>query len=249
MTQAEQYKQQQRRISQLEAAAARLMVWHHINSTSGHDKRAKNILRSIDRMDKVDKPVTARKLTAEFDSGGYASKEIVSLDSICKSYGSKTILSDLSLKINRNERIALIGANGCGKTALLKMIMGEEQPDSGEIKISPSIKPAYMSQIITFEDMNATVLDTLRYTTDVPVEKARNILDMTRPVAIQKEKNAQKNPAPKEKPRIRTEKPDSVKAGVSTEKLIHDAEIELEKMNAAIESALDRADFPKLNSL
>ena len=310
LTQAEQYKQQQRRISQLEAAAARLMVWHHINSTSGHDKRAKNILRSIDRMDKVYKPAAARKLTAEFDGGGYASKEIVSLDSVCKSYGSKVILSDLSLKIRRNERIALIGANGCGKTTLLKMITGEEQPDSGIVKVSPSIKPAYMSQIITFEDMDATVLDTLRYAADVPAEKARNILagfhfqaadvnkkvgvlsggeksrlklcmmmqehinfllldeptnhldiasrewiesaladfdgtmlfvshdryflgkfteqvwsmdggvitkygcgfdeylEMTRPAAIQKEKTAHKNPAPKEKPRIRTEKPD-----------------------------------------
>jgi len=177
LTQAEQYKQQQRKISQLEVAIKRQRVWADMNpSNTGLAKRALAMEKRLEQMDKVEKPVTARKLTAEFDSGGYASKEIVTFDSVCKSYGAKVILNDLSLKICRNERIALIGANGCGKTTLLKMIMGEEHPDGGEVKVSVSVKPAYMSQIITFDDMAATVLDTLRYTADVSVEKARSIL-------------------------------------------------------------------------
>ena len=82
----------------------------------------------------------------------------------------------MNLKINRNERIALIGANGCGKTTFLKMIMGEEKPDNGEIKVNLSVRPAYLSQIIVFDDINATVLDTLCYAAGVSVEKARSIL-------------------------------------------------------------------------
>jgi len=177
LTQAELYKQQQRKIRQLETAIKRQRVWAAINpSNTGLAKRALAMEKRVEQMDKVDKPVTARKLTAAFDSGGYAAKEIVSFGSVYKSYGAKAILNDLSLKIHREERIALVGANGCGKTTLLKMITGEEQPDSGEIKVSISVKPAYMSQIITFDDMDATVLDTLRYAADVPVEKARSIL-------------------------------------------------------------------------
>jgi len=177
LTQAEQYKQQQRKIRQLEIAIKRQRVWAAINpSNTGLAKRALAMEKRIEQMDKVDRPAAARKLTAEFDSGGYAAKEIVSFDSVCKSYGAKVILDGLSLKIHRNERIALVGANGCGKTTLLKMITGEERPGSGEIKVSASVKPAYMSQIITFDDMDATVLDTLRYAADVSVEKARSIL-------------------------------------------------------------------------
>jgi len=177
LTQAELYKQQQRKIQQLEAAAKRQRVWAAINpSNTGLAKRALAMEKRIEQMDKVDRPVTERRLTAEFDSAGYAAKVIVSFDSVRKGYGAKELLRDLSLTIHRNDRIALVGANGCGKTTLLKMIAGEELPNSGEIKVSPSVKAAYLSQIITFEDMDATVLDTLRYAADVSVEKARSIL-------------------------------------------------------------------------
>ena len=100
----------------------------------------------------------------------------MSLDLVRKSYGSNVLLDDVSLSIGRNDRIALIGANGCGKTTLLKMIMGEETCDSGIIKVSSNIRIAYMSQIIVFDDENATVLDTLRNISPLPEEKLRSIL-------------------------------------------------------------------------
>ena len=170
ISQLEQYERQQKEIKRIEERA-KWFVEQNRFTTKHHA-----ILSRIDHMEKIDKPVAAQKLTAEFDSGSYASKEIVSFDSVNKSYGTKLILSGLSLKIRRNERIALIGANGCGKTTLLKMITGEEQPDCGEVKLSPSVKAAYMSQIITFDDMEATIVDTLRHKTGASADKARNIL-------------------------------------------------------------------------
>jgi len=176
-SQAEQYKQQQKKIEQLETAIKRQRVWAAINpSNTGLAKRALAMEKRIEQMDKVDKPVTSKKMTEDFNSGGYAAKEVVSLDSVSKSYGSNMILDNVSLSIGRNERIALIGANGCGKTTLLKLIMGEETCDSGIVKVSSNIKIAYMSQIIVFDDENATVLDTLRNTTALPEEKLRSIL-------------------------------------------------------------------------
>ncbi|MDR1001640.1 MAG: ATP-binding cassette domain-containing protein [Clostridiales bacterium] len=177
LTQAEQYKQQQRKITQLEVAIKRQRVWAAINSSNtGLAKRALAMEKRIEQMDKVEKPIAERALTSGFDSGGYASKVIVSFEAVSKRYGSKPILNDASLCISRNDRIALVGANGCGKTTLLKMIMGEEQSDSGEIKISPSAKPAYMSQIIEFENEEATVLDTLRFGLGLSEEKSRSVL-------------------------------------------------------------------------
>jgi len=169
-SQSEQYERQQKEIKRIEDRA-KWFVEQNQFTTKHHV-----ILSRIDHMEKIEKPITSRKLTAEFDSGGYASKDIISINSVCKSYGEKVIVDDLSLKIFRNEHIAFIGPNGCGKSTLLKMIMDEEPCDSGEIKISPSVKLAYMSQIITFDDMNATILDTLQYGLDIPVGRARNIL-------------------------------------------------------------------------
>jgi len=177
LTQAEQYKQQQRKISQLEDAIKRQRVWAQINpSNTGLAKRALAMEKRIEQMDKVEKPTTTRKLTAEFDSGGHAAKEIVHFESVSKGYDENVLLFDLDLKIRRNDHIALVGANGCGKSTLLKMITGEEQPDNGNLLISSNIKIGYMPQIILFEDMSATVLDTLRGQISMPEEKARRIL-------------------------------------------------------------------------
>jgi ATPase subunit of ABC transporter with duplicated ATPase domains len=139
-------------------------------------KRAFGIEKRIEQMEKVDKPATSRKMTDDFNSGGYAAKVVVSLDSVYKSYGSNTLLSGVTLNIERNDRIALIGANGCGKTTLLKMIMGEESSDGGEVKVSSNIRIAYMSQIIVFDDENITVLNALRNVSDLPEDKIRSIL-------------------------------------------------------------------------
>lgn len=176
-TQAEQYKQQQRKIEQLETAIKRQRVWAAINpSNTGLAKRALAMEKRIEQMEKVDRPTTSRKMTDDFDSGHHAAKIVVSFDSVHKSYSSNPLLNDVSLNIERNDRIALIGANGCGKTTLLKMITGEELSDRGEVKVSSNIKIAYMSQIIVFDDENTTVLNTLRNVSNHPEEKIRSIL-------------------------------------------------------------------------
>ncbi len=177
LTQNELYKQQQRKTNQLEAAIKRQRVWAAINpSNSGLAKRALAMEKRIEQMDKVEKPKTDRKLTTEFDSGGHAAKEIVSFDSVKKSFGGKVLFSDVFLKIRRNDRIALVGENGCGKTTLIKIIMSQEQPDTGDVKVSTNVRCGYMPQTISFENDNATVLETFCLETGDTQEKARSTL-------------------------------------------------------------------------
>ena len=177
LTQAEQYKQQQRKISQLEAAIKRQRVWMDMNrQNSGLAKRALAMERRIEQMDKIEKPATTKKLTEEFSAGGYLAKEAVLLEGVYKGYDGKRLMEDIILSIARNDRIALIGENGCGKTTLIKLITGEEPSDSGMVKVSSNVKIAYMPQIIRFDNKNATILETLRYTFDLTEEKARSIL-------------------------------------------------------------------------
>ena len=178
LTQAELYKQQQRKIQQLEVAIKRQRVWAAINpSNTGLAKRAQAMERRIQQMDKVDRPQTAKKMTEEFTLSGHAAKAVVRLENVHKSY-DKPLLGDITLTVERGDHVAIVGANGCGKTTLVKMIMGEEPADAGIVHVSPAMKIAYMPQIVTFENEQATVLDTLRYATDPPIaeEKARSIL-------------------------------------------------------------------------
>jgi len=167
----EQYERQQKEIKRIEDRA-KWFVENNRFTTKHHA-----ILSRLDHMEKIEKPITHRKVAEDFiNNDAHAAKQAVSLERVYKSYGANVLMHDVNLGINRGDRIALIGANGCGKTTLLKMIMGEETCDSGTVKVSSNMKIAYMSQIILFEDENATVLETLRNATGLPEDKARSIL-------------------------------------------------------------------------
>lgn len=174
---SELYEQQQKKIKQLEAAAKRLHEWGKLNpSNAGLHKRAFAIEKRIEQMDKAEKPVESKKIREEFNDAGFAGKEIVSFNRVNKAYGNKAIVNDLELKVYRNDSIALIGANGCGKSTLMKMIMGIELPDSGKIKTGLSTRIAYLPQIIEFVNSDATVLEILCREIGSGEDKARNIL-------------------------------------------------------------------------
>ena len=168
--QSEQYERQQKEIKRIEDRAA-WFVQNNRFTTKHHA-----ILSRLDHMEKIEKPTTTRKITEDFNSGGHAAKEVLLLESVYKSYGSNVLMEDLSLSITRNDRIALIGPNGCGKTTLIKLIMGQEPSDSGVVKLSSNIKIAYMSQIVVFDDENATVLETAQNAIGLLEAPTRNIL-------------------------------------------------------------------------
>ena len=71
----------------------------------------------------------------------------ISLNKINKNYGFNSVLKELSFDIKTNDRVALIGSNGCGKTTTLRLIMGEETPDNGSISIRKGSTIGYLHQI------------------------------------------------------------------------------------------------------
>lgn len=73
-------------------------------------------------------------------------KKIIEISNISKAYGSKVLINDFSYILLRNDRLGIIGPNGCGKTTLLNMIMGNIKPDNGEIEIGDTVKIGYFSQ-------------------------------------------------------------------------------------------------------
>src|SRR5687768_18487146 len=69
-----------------------------------------------------------------------------------KTYGIQPILQDVSFSINNNERVGLIGPNGCGKTTLMRILAGIEQPDSGTISSTrPNLRIGYLAQGMDFD--------------------------------------------------------------------------------------------------
>jgi ATP-binding cassette subfamily F protein 3 len=72
---------------------------------------------------------------------------MLSIQQLSKSFGVETILSQISFTVNAGERVGLVGPNGCGKTTLLRIIAGQERPDSGSVRFSPgSLRVGYLPQ-------------------------------------------------------------------------------------------------------
>ena len=89
-------------------------------------------------------------------------KTTVELHDITKGYGSRTLFEDFTYIFLKNDRIGIVGNNGCGKSTLMKLIMGVEQPDAGEIVIGQTVRLGYFSQENEYMDMSLRVIDYIR---------------------------------------------------------------------------------------
>jgi ATP-binding cassette subfamily F protein uup len=85
---------------------------------------------------------------------------ILSLENICKNYGSDPLFENVTIGLEANEKIGIIGANGSGKTTLLRIIAGMETPDTGRVTLADGRVLAFLSQNQPFDE-NATVLETI----------------------------------------------------------------------------------------
>ena len=156
-----QYLKEQAKIQQLEKAAEQMHLWAFMGNDALH-KRAFSMEKRIQRMRTVSKPTGPRRWTAASPAGS-SGAEVLQLKGISKAFGSRTLFSDVYLRVEGGERIAFLGENGAGKTTLLNMITGGEPVDSGIIRMGPAIRAAYLPQIIHFEHPERSLLDTMLY--------------------------------------------------------------------------------------
>lgn len=89
-------------------------------------------------------------------------KKTIELHHVSKSFGEKKVIDDFDYIILRNQRLGIIGPNGCGKSTLMKMIAGILKPDAGEIEWGDTIKIGYFAQEVPDMDRNLRVIDYIR---------------------------------------------------------------------------------------
>ena len=170
-----QYLKEQAKIQQLEKAAEQMHLWAFMGNDALH-KRAFSMEKRIERMRTTQKPTKARKLEARFQSREFKGDEVLQIKGLAKSFGEKHLFSDVYLRCEGGERIALLGENGTGKTTLLNIFTGSEKPDSGSVRLGPSVKAAYLPQVIHFDHPERSILDTMLYELDITPQSARNRL-------------------------------------------------------------------------
>lgn len=131
-------------------------------TVSRNVRAAEEQLRRIEE-DSIPKPPELLHINSRFQNGEMASQEVITLAHVSKSFGERILFDDLHLIISSNARILLMGPNGAGKTTLLKIMMGHEKPDSGMVRLSPSVRVGYLAQEPENFDLDKTVIETYRY--------------------------------------------------------------------------------------
>jgi ATP-binding cassette subfamily F protein uup len=119
--------------------------------------RALESLRN-ERTNRLDRQGKAK---FSFEEASKSGKLVASLEGVNLSYGDKKVICNLDLDVQRGDRIGLIGPNGAGKSSLLKLILGEEQADSGKIVLGTKVEVAYFDQLRGQLEPEKSVVDNI----------------------------------------------------------------------------------------
>lgn len=160
--QEELFHVQQREINRLEQAAKRYAIWGKVFDNEKFAMRARAIQNRIDRMERIERPQTARRKMDLELSGWRGSTKVLELKGVEKSFGAQQVLRGVDALIRHGDRAGLIGANGAGKSVFLRLVLGLEHPDRGEIITGPSVQVGYYAQEHDTLDLDMTLIDTVR---------------------------------------------------------------------------------------
>ena len=174
------YKEEQLLIKRLETEMKWFAERGMATNSSTLTARARALETRINRIksNAIIRPVKRNKANINFLKDNRTSNRIISLRNFSVNLpNGKDLIQNITLDVFAGEHIALIGENGCGKSTLVKSIIGINNLNyTGIINIGPSVKIGYISQIISFKDDKQSLLDYFRLSTGLPEQMARQIL-------------------------------------------------------------------------
>ncbi|WP_120504836.1 ABC-F family ATP-binding cassette domain-containing protein [Sulfitobacter mediterraneus] len=150
-----------------------------VEGISARRKRNQGRVRALQDLRAQRAAQITRQGTAamELDVGPKSGRKVIEATGLSKGFGDKTIVKDFSLTVQRGDRIALVGPNGVGKTTLLNMLIGREEPDAGTVKLGTNLELALFDQARAQLDGDMTLWESLTGDPDMRVSgKADQVL-------------------------------------------------------------------------
>lgn len=166
-----QYEGQQAKIAEIEAFVARF------GAKATKARQAQSRLKQLEKMERIELPDDRASVRFRFPPAPHSGKEVVTVQNAGLQFGEKKVFRDLNWVIRRGSRVAIVGVNGAGKTTLLKLLAGELDPSTGEVRPGHLVKTGYYAQHQA-ESLNLqnTILKELESTVpDMPMSQVRAI--------------------------------------------------------------------------
>ncbi|MBU5265467.1 ribosomal protection-like ABC-F family protein [Virgibacillus proomii] len=175
----QQYQDQQKKIKKMKETIKRLKEWANQANppNDGLHRRAKSMEKALARITVLKRPILENKrIDVDFQIHSRSGKDVVKLKNVSKKMQDKTLFDNINLHVRFQERIAIFGENGTGKSTLLKLILGTLKPDKGSIQLGSNLSIGFLSQHLQEMDGKRTVLAEFREHVQVTEGEARGIL-------------------------------------------------------------------------
>jgi ATP-binding cassette subfamily F protein uup len=148
------------------ARADKLLKEEEVWIRKGVEARRTRAVFRVQRLDRLRAERVARRerlgqVRMQIDAGDKSGQLVAELVGVTKRFGEKTVVRDFSCRLQRGDKIGVIGANGSGKTTLLRLILGELAPDAGTVRRGTKLEIAYFDQFRAQLDPEATLADVI----------------------------------------------------------------------------------------
>jgi ATP-binding cassette, subfamily F, member 3 len=192
---AEEMEQLKARAAKVEARRAELQAFiDRFGAKASKAKQAQSRAKMLERLEEVhllDERATVHFRFPEVERSG---RDVALLEGVSKSYGSHVVYSGLEARVERGQKIAVVGANGAGKTTLLKILAGELAPDGGQVTLGHNVVMGYYAQhhADTLDKRNTLLEEVMPLAPDKPQSYVRGVLgaflfsgdDVDKPIGV-----------------------------------------------------------------
>ena len=168
------YREQQKEIARQEAYIAQQRQWNRERNIIAAESRQK----LLDKMERLEAPETEQRvIRMKFTSAIASGNEVMKISNLSMGFGQKKLFEGLDFLVKKNDRLLIIGPNGCGKSTLIKILMKTLTPLTGKVEDGYNVEVGYYDQENQNLDPNKTVIDELwdHYPT-LPEQKIRSTL-------------------------------------------------------------------------
>jgi ATP-binding cassette ChvD family protein len=152
----ERLRHEEKQASARQRALARELEWVRASPTARHAK-SKARLAAYERLLAEERDVRLDRVEIHIPAGPRLGDLVVEADHVTKGFGERLLVEDLTFALPPGGIVGVIGPNGAGKTTLFRMLAGEEEPDSGDLRIGESVQLAYVDQLRSDLDPQSTV--------------------------------------------------------------------------------------------
>ncbi len=141
-------------------------------------RQVQSRVKQLDKLERVELSEEESQIRFTFPPAPPSGRDVLTVKSVSKSYNGSRVFSEVDLLLNRGDKVAVVGVNGAGKSTFLKILAGQIEPDSGEVRLGSNVRLSYFGQHQAQElSPQLTVLDTMALSgEDMTVTRTRSLL-------------------------------------------------------------------------